>query len=91
MWCALRRRARLLATAAALACLAAAAQASPTGLPTEWRAGKATYYGGMPDGCACALHGSMSGTDVHALNQAETGVRTRAPVRYVAVHVSVGR
>jgi hypothetical protein len=59
MWCALRRRAWLLATAAALACLAAAAQASPTGLPTEWRAGKATYYGGMPDGCAYALHGSI--------------------------------
>jgi hypothetical protein len=56
MWCALRPRARLLSAAAALACLAAAVQASPTGLPTEWRAGKATYYGGMPDGCAYALH-----------------------------------
>ncbi|KAK9838158.1 hypothetical protein WJX81_005264 [Elliptochloris bilobata] len=47
---ALRTSAAVAAAAAALAVLAVAAHGSPDGLPTDWRVGKATYYGGQPDG-----------------------------------------
>ena len=41
-----------LARAFALLALAAAACGASTGLPTDWRVGKATFYGGEPDRCA---------------------------------------
>ena len=49
-----RSAAALLSAAVALAALAAAACGSPEGLPTDWRVGKATFYGGAPDKCACS-------------------------------------
>lgn len=50
---ALRGSLAVLAKAvAAVLALAAAAHGASSGLPTDWRVGKATYYGGLPDGCA---------------------------------------
>ena len=55
-----RAAAALLSAAAALAALAVAVHGSPEGLPTDWRVGKATYYGGAPDGCALLLGAKCS-------------------------------